>query len=209
MHMVLSLYHLLTRDVAQLERHTKSLAILANQYDLSFFADLAALFQSLLTAGGGDQIGIVELQKTDASLVAGRTLGLLPIFRTEGGHRALALGLQDEAMQLATMAQDLTDRTGVNIWLSDLHRLHAALANADGKSGAAENHLNTAVDVARQQGAKLWELRATIDLARLWQEQGRNDEAIALLEPVHKSLAEGDCPEDQATARELLEALAG
>ncbi len=46
-------------------------------------------------------------------------------------------------------------------------------------------------------------------LARLWQEQGRIDEAIAVLTPVHKSIADGDCPEDQATARALLADLTG
>ncbi len=116
--------------------------------------------------------------------------------RVDVGWSALAMGLHD-------------DETGETFSLSVLHRLQAAIAKAGGNSVSAERYLRTALDVAQQQGAKLWELRAAIDLARLWQEQDRNDEAIAILTPVHKSIAHGDCPEDQATARALLADLTG
>ncbi len=92
--------------------------------------------------------------------------------------------------------------------LSDLYRLQAAIVKADNDTVTAERHLCTALAVARQQGAKLYELRAAIDLAGLWRNRGKTTEAIALLQPVHDSIAEGDCPEDQATARELLAELA-
>ena len=78
----------------------------------------------------------------------------------------------------------------------------------DGNGEAAEKHLLVAIDVARQQGAKLWELRAAIDLAHIMQEQGRMDEAIALLDPILNRIAEGDCPEDQVAAKKLLAELA-
>lgn len=55
---------------------------------------------------------------------------------------------------------------------------------------------------------KFWELRAAIDLAGIWQDQGKNAEAISLLKPVHDSIADGDCPEDRKVAKELLIALA-
>ncbi len=55
----------------------------------------------------------------------------------------------------------------------------------------------------------LEEIRAAIDLARLWQDQGRISDAVALLDPVHRSIADGDCPEEQSTAGALLAELAG
>ena len=83
------------------------------------------------------------------------------------------------------------------------------MAKAGGKVEAAETHLNNALDVARQQGAKMWELRAANDFARIMQEQGRADEAISVLQPIHNAIADGDCPEDQAIAKELLVLLKG
>ncbi len=107
------------------------------------------------------------------------------------------------------MARDLIDQTGEKYALSDLHRLKAALAKADGDSEIAESQLNTALGIARQQGAKLWELRAAIELAKLRQEQGRTDEAVSLLRPAHDSINDEDCPADRAMAQELLTEMAG
>ena len=49
----------------------------------------------------------------------------------------------------------------------------------------------------------------SIDLASLWRDQGRTAEATSLLQPVHDSIADGDCPEDRVTARDLLATLVG
>ena len=136
-------------------------------------------------------------------------MAFLPSWRVEAGCHALALGLRDEAAQLAALAQKMMDETGENMWRSNLHRLNSALARADGNGEDAERHLYDALAVARQQGANLFELRAAIDLARLMQEQERTDEAIAILKPVSDSIAEGDCPDDQAKAKELLNGLIG
>jgi len=204
MHMVAGFFHLLLKDIAEFARHIKNLTDLSDRYSLSLFRACAAMFQSLLKLGSGDRTGFVELLEVDASLVAANSLGTLSIIRTEAGHRALAIGLKDEALQLAHSAQDLVNQTGEECYLSELHRLHAALVQADGDNKVAEEHLFRAIDVAHQQGAKLFELRAAIDLAGLWRDQGKAAEALFLLQPVYDGIAEGDCPEDQAMARELL-----
>ena len=209
MHMCAAFYHYVLQDFSEMGRHTKSLADLANQYNLSFFGDLAAMQKSLLKLSSGDRTGLAELQEIDNSLITANIWGLLPVLRTGAGYSVLALGLKDEALQLANSAQSLIAQTGEELSLSDLHRLHAALAKANGDNLAAEKHLHTALDVACKQGGKLLELRAAINLARLMQEQERTDEAIAILKPVSDSIAEGDCPDDQAKAKELLNVLTG
>jgi predicted ATPase len=73
---------------------------------------------------------------------------------------------------------------------------------------AAEHNLSNAIETTIEQGAKLPQLRASIDLARLYQEQSRTTEAIALLQPIYDSIADGDCPEDKAIAQALLNELA-
>jgi predicted ATPase len=49
----------------------------------------------------------------------------------------------------------------------------------------AETCFHQALDIARRQQAKSWELRAATSLARLWQSQGKRDEARELLEPIY------------------------
>jgi hypothetical protein len=71
----------------------------------------------------------------------------------------------------------------------------------------AETCFLKAIAVADQQGAKSWELRATVNLARLWQRQGKVEEARRMLGEVYRWFSEGFYTPDQVQARELLEEL--
>jgi hypothetical protein len=137
-------------------------------------------------------------------MVASKNRIFSPILRIAAGIQALEIGLVDQATELADMAGEMIVATGEVMAMPELLRLKSAIAKAIDDSVAAQGYLETSLEAARQQGSILLELRTAIDLARLLQEQGRNDEAIALLDPVHNSIDEGDCPEYQATARELL-----
>ena len=64
------------------------------------------------------------------------------------------------------------------------------------------------IEIARRQEAKWWELRAAASLARLWQRQGKRDEASDLLQPVYDWFTEGFDTQDLKDAKALLEELA-
>src|SRR5215475_1935931 len=64
-----------------------------------------------------------------------------------------------------------------------------------------------ALEVARHQQARSWELRAAISLARLWRQQGKRQEACALLAPIYTWFTEGFDTADLQEARTLLTAL--
>jgi predicted ATPase len=208
MHGHFIIHAMIANDESALLRHLNALRPIVEEHNLHIWLSIARIASDLLRAGRGERAGIDRFFTLDAEMAAGLNGVFVPTFRVEAGKRALALGLLGPAKDLAAMAQDAMEATGERYSLSDLHRLQAELANVDGNGEAAEKHLLVAIDVARQQGAKLWELRAAIDLARIMQEQGRMDEAIALLDPILNSISEGDCPEDQATARALLAELA-
>ena len=74
---------------------------------------------------------------------------------------------------------------------------------------AAENSFCRALDIARRQSAKFWELRAAIDLARFWCEQGKRGEARQLLSPVYGWFTEGFDTEVLKEAKSLLAGLSG
>jgi predicted ATPase len=73
----------------------------------------------------------------------------------------------------------------------------------------AEACFRRALDVARHQQAKSLELRAAMSLARLWQQQGKQAEARALLAPVYGWFTEGFDTADLQEAKTLLEELGG
>jgi predicted ATPase/class 3 adenylate cyclase len=72
----------------------------------------------------------------------------------------------------------------------------------------AEECFLKAIEIARKQQAKSWELRASTSLARLWQQQGKKVEAHRLLSDVYKWFTEGFDTRDLQEAKTLLEELA-
>jgi hypothetical protein len=64
-----------------------------------------------------------------------------------------------------------------------------------------------AIDIARSQSARSWELRALISLSRLWQQQGRKTKARQLLAEIHAWFTEGFATADRQEAKALLTAL--
>jgi predicted ATPase len=71
----------------------------------------------------------------------------------------------------------------------------------------AEECFRKAIGIARQQQAKSWELRASMSLARLWQQQGRQKEAHDLLAKIYNWFSEGFDTKDLREAKVLLEEL--
>jgi predicted ATPase len=92
----------------------------------------------------------------------------------------------------------------------DLSMIDGHVGEATGPSPRpteAEICFHQALDIARQQQAKALELRAAMSLSRLWQQQGKRDEARELLAPVYGWFTEGFNIADLQEAKALLEAL--
>jgi predicted ATPase len=93
---------------------------------------------------------------------------------------------------------------------AELHRLKGELllAESPDQIPAAEDCFHLAIETARRQQSRAWELRATMSLARLWQRQGRRDDARAALAAVYGTYTEGFTTPDLVDAGMLLESLA-
>jgi predicted ATPase len=115
-------------------------------------------------------------------------------------------GLPAEGLRALSEAQTMS---GVRYSEAELYRIKGELllsASADNHS-EAETFFRQALDIARGQQAKWWELRATMSLARLWQQQGKRQEARELLAPVYGWFTEGFDTADLQEARVLLDEL--
>jgi len=88
-----------------------------------------------------------------------------------------------------------------------LHRVPGDLLNATGDQSGAERHYRQAIAVAERQGAKLFQLRASTSLARLWRDQGRQAEARDLLGPIYGWFTEGFDAPDLTDAKALMDEL--
>jgi adenylate cyclase len=108
-----------------------------------------------------------------------------------------------------TEALALVDTTGERCYEPELHRLKGELLlqQSSGNSTEAETCLHHAISIAQSQQAKSWELRAATSLARLWQSQGKRDEARQLLGDVYGWFTEGYDTADLKDANTLLHEL--
>jgi class 3 adenylate cyclase/predicted ATPase/energy-coupling factor transporter ATP-binding protein EcfA2 len=122
-----------------------------------------------------------------------------------------SIGQTAEGLSLLAETLATVDRPGERGWEAELHRLQGALLLAQAgerpQVPEAEACLHQALDVARRQQAKSWELRAATSLSRLWQQQGKRAEAHALLAPIYGWFTEGFDTADLQEAKALLEAL--
>src|SRR5262249_17188184 len=118
---------------------------------------------------------------------------------------------------LAALAEALTgvDKSGERFYEAELYRLYGELSlqrfNVQGSKSKveeeAEGHFLKAIEIAQRQQAKSLELRAVMSLSRLWQSQGKKDEARQLLAEVYGWFTEGFDTKDLQEAKALLEDL--
>ena len=129
-------------------------------------------------------------------------------------HLALLARAYEIAGQIAQSVTQLDDalqivgRTGGRWFAAELNRLKGQLLLRKGHTEAAEELYRKALSIAREQEAKLWELRAAVSLARLRRDQARLAEARDLLAPVYGWFTEGFDTPDLKEAKALLDELA-
>jgi predicted ATPase len=162
-----------------------------------------------LAAQGQAEEGIAQLQQ---GLAAWRAIGtklglpaiLLLLAEAYGKAGQVEVGLQTLAEALA-----LVNQTQERVYEAELYRLQGELllARSAEHYAEAETCFRQALDVARHQQAKSWELRAATSLSRLWQQQGKRAEARELLASIYGWFTEGFDTADLQDARALLHEL--
>jgi predicted ATPase len=123
---------------------------------------------------------------------------------------ALALtGDLDDALQLIDEIIEQVERPGweERFFYAEILRLKGWMLSLREDLEGAEHNFAASLDWARRQQAKMWELRTSASLARLWQSQDRRQEAYELLAPVYGWFTEGFGSKDLLEAKALLDEL--
>ena len=168
-HSVASRVYYLLRDRKALGPHSAVVVQLADEHGLGLWQALGRIYAGWSRAGNRCwPTGAAMIRDGLSKYRAAGSALCLPLYRASlanveaaAGNRWAALELLDEA-QAASEADD-------EHWMSaEIHRLtgEAMLVGDDGTAGA-EQAFHAALTLAREQGAKLWELRAATSLARL------------------------------------------
>ena len=201
----------LRRDRQLTRQHAEAAMELCREQGLPVYLALArVLWGWALVEEGRAAEGIAEMRE---GLRAYRSTGvrwmepyLLALLAEAHGNA----GQPHEGLRVMAEALDLIRETQECAWEAELYRIEGELLLNSGAPRArpeAEERFRRAIDTARLQEAKSWELRAATSLGRLWQGQGKRDAARQLLTQVYGWFTEGfdtgDVHEANAMLREL------
>jgi len=123
------------------------------------------------------------------------------------------VGQAGEGLTALAEALALVDKSGERFYEAELYRLKGTLTlqskvpGSKSKVEEAEECFQKAIEIARKQQAKSLELRAVTNLARLWQQQGKKEEAQRMLAEIYGWFTEGFDTKDLQEAKALLEEL--
>ena len=183
------------RDYISAQDQALQLLQLAEEQQFPFWIGLANCYHGwasislgALQAGmASSQQGLLVWRKAGTRLMLSKLLGGLADALGNAGEVPLALDLVEKALSFAK-------RLGEHESQSELYRIRGTLLLsqvAHNHSTQAEDSFNQALNIAREHGAKLWELRAATSLSQLWCDQGQYERAYQLLHPVYTWFSEG------------------
>jgi predicted ATPase len=163
-----------------------------------------------LALQGQSEEGMAQVRQGITALRATGQALAVPYLCTVLAEVADHLGRTADGLQALAEAHTLVEQQEERWWEAEICRLRGVLLLRQPGTPLAEAEawLQRALDVARRQEAKSLELRASMSLARLWQQQGKQAEAYELLAPVYGWFTEGFDTADLQEAKALLEALA-
>jgi class 3 adenylate cyclase/predicted ATPase len=199
------------RDVPAVQAQAEAAIALATTHGFSQWAAMGMILQGWARARQAqDEEGMAQIRQSIAARRAARGALNIPYYLTVLADVCAHLGYPADGLQALAEAHTLVEQHAVRWWEAEVHRLRGVLLLQQTltQQDEAETWLQRALDVARRQEAKSLELRAAMSLSRLWQQQGKRQDAHALLAPIYGWFTEGFDTADLQEAKTLLEALA-
>jgi class 3 adenylate cyclase/tetratricopeptide (TPR) repeat protein len=192
----------------QMQRHAEELLALSTERGLPLNLGWATAYRGAsLTALGQGQEGLSLITRGMAGVRATGAVTGTPNLLMMLAAAYARLGQPVNGLNCLAETAQIIETTDERNSEAELHRLRGDLLNATGDPSAAERSYHQALAVARLQNAKLFELRASISLARLWCRQERPGEARNLLEPIYGWFNEGFDAPDLEDAKAMLSSL--
>ena len=186
--------------------YADELVTLSTNRELGFWHTIGTVLRGscLVMLGQGDR-GISEMTAGVSKL---RATFFGPLVVTMFADAFRILRQAGAGLAHLVEAERQAEATCVRCCQCETFRLRGVLSTLMGDRVAAEGSFRDAISLAQRQDAKFFELRAALDLARLWRDQGKVQQARELLAPVYGWFTEGFDTRDLKEAKALLEELA-
>lgn len=199
--------HLWTGDI---EPAQASLETFANCADVNAFGPYVAAadgFKGELAIQQGQTDGAIDrIERSLAQLHGAKYELLTSTFELALVKGLIGIGRHEKALAVVSNTIDRCNGNGELYTMPELLRMKACALRYSRLDGAEES-LQASLACSRGQGARAWELRAALDLARLWADLHRPAEALRLLQPLREVFSEGFDTADVRAADQLLQEL--
>jgi predicted ATPase len=208
---IAAMFHQFRSDMRATQERAEAAIRLATEQGIPFFMAMGSIYHGWVRVQQEQtQEGIEQITQGLTAWRATGTEFIQPYFLALLAEAHGIMGQQEAGLMVLTEALKHADKTGERWYESEIYRLKGALLLQQ----SSENHLEAetcfqhALEITRNQQAKSFELRAATSLARLWQQQGKRQEAHDLLAPVYGWFTEVFDTADLQDAKALLEELA-
>jgi predicted ATPase len=198
----------LVGDDAVLGERAEQLVAVTTEQGFPQMRAMGAIYRGWVKVKNGDVAEGVSLLRAGSTAYRATGAGaFLPYFIALLARACEIAEQIEEPLILLDDALQIVERSGERWFAAELHRFKGQLLLRQGHAEAAEELYCKALRIAREQDAKMWELRAAASLARLRRDQGRRAEARDLLAPVYNWFTEGFDTPDLKETKTLLDEL--
>jgi predicted ATPase len=196
-------------DVAGVRAHAEAIIELADRHNLGYWRVNGLILRGWAMVQEGATEAGIALMRQNAAIRAAQGVGWYQARYLCMLAAAYArVGQAEPGLRVIAEAKALVAANDEHMWEGELDRIEGELKQVQGASATEiETCFARAMAIARTQGAKSLELRATRDLARLWHDQGRHRDARALLAPAFGWFNEGFETADLRATKALLDEL--
>jgi len=202
--------HVLRRDLKAVQHRAEAAIEMSAEQRNPFFLAYATVLNGWARAAQGQsKDGIAEIERGIAAYRATNSKTWLPfLLALQAETYARARRIEDGLAAVAE-ALELTEKTEERCWQAEINRIKGELLLASSSDSYAdpESCFFQALDIARHQQAKSWELRTAMNLGRLWHQQGKVNEARKILGGVYDWFTEGFDTSDLKEAKALIDNL--
>jgi predicted ATPase len=193
------------RNYQLLEGHARKLLEFSELHDIPQWIAYASCFIApCLTVSGRAEEALEQLEKGLALCNRLDNLVYRPTLLGFAAEAKIACGQLDEADNVIAEALATAERTKERWMVAGLWSTRGKIATARGDMDEAIQTYGRAIQVAREQGSKMFELRAATELARVWCKRGRAGNARELLAPIYREFIEGLGETDLIEAASIL-----
>jgi len=201
-----ALLRILAGDRRMAEALANETLEIGTQHQIPDYILFGNMLVGVLAALNGDVAhGVALARDSMAGLNRAGWHCFIPILLVHLSAAQEADGEVETALEAADEALALIRTSGETVWEGEVLRVKALRQLASGGDEAdVEIILRAAIDIARLQGARSFELRSAISLSRLWAKQGKVRESRELLGPIYAGFTEGWNTADLLAARNLL-----